>query len=89
MTDRPRDNFALGLSIVALVVSILVMLATCSAHAAGHVAGHPHPHYRWVGGEAIVVQPAPAPPQDAGTVAPPWERGCTKFDERGNWKDVC
>ena len=27
-----RDNFALGLSIVALVVSILVALATCGAH---------------------------------------------------------
>jgi hypothetical protein len=79
-----------------LTIAFVVLVATGPfGHAGGltgrHVAtDHRHQLRQSNGAGATISQPTGDHIEWNGPPSvPSWERGCTKFDEHGNWRDVC
>jgi hypothetical protein len=72
---------------------VIVALVASSHIAYGGLVRGPaiHGHHHVPGGGVTFTEPQPRPPfpWNAPTRLPPWERGCTVFDDHGNWRDVC
>lgn len=98
MSNKPSMNW-IWATIMAVAVVIL-MIVSARAHGVPVHRGHSGQGRAFhgnvnvldpngnqgapIGGDQPHIQWNAAP----GRIAP-WERGCTKFDDKGRWRDVC